>query len=129
MKGAAAGALLAALPALAWAAPAPAPSGLPAPGRHAVDLCVATLPKPPSCGAALVDRRADGSLRWRVDDVVDHLRFHRSQVEVIVMHNIVQIDAFRVPYEWVGHTLQFKDQDRHSVYEIRFAPNPPAAKS
>ena len=37
------------------------------------------------------------------------------------MHNVVQIDEFTVPYEWVGNTLQFKDDDRNSVYEIRFA--------
>ena len=90
-------------------------------GRQTAELCVATLPKPPSCGLAQVDLRADGTVRLRVDDVVYNLKLHSSQVDVVVMHNVVQIDGFTVPYEWVGDTLQFKDDDRNSRYEIRFA--------
>ena len=128
MNVAAARVLLAALPALASAALAAAPPALPGLGRHAVELCVATLPKPPSCGAAQVDLRADGTLRLRVDDVVYDLRLYSSQVEVIVMHNIVQIDEFKVPYTWVGSTLQFRDQERNSMYEIRFGQDKRAAR-
>lgn len=94
-------------------------SAAPAAGRHTAELCVATLPKPPSCGPAQVDLRADGTIRLRVDDIVYNLQLHSSQVEVVVMHNIVQIDGFTVPYEWVGNTLQFTDGDRNSRYEIR----------
>jgi len=90
-------------------------------GRHTAELCVATLPKAPSCGPAQVDLRANGAMRVRVDDIVYNLQLRSSQVEVIVMHNVVQIDEFTVPFEWVGNTLQFKDDDRNSVYEIRFA--------
>ena len=101
----------------AWAAPLARPEA----GRHAAELCVATLPKPPSCGPAQVDLRADGTLRLRIDDIVYNLRLRSSQVEVVVMHNVVQIDEFTVPFEWVGNTLQFRDDDRNSAYEIRFA--------
>ena len=83
-------------------------------------LCVATSAAPPSCGPAQADLGANGSLRVRVDDVVYHLQLRSSQVEIVVMHNVVQIDEFVVPYEWVGHTLRFRDDERHSRYEIRF---------
>ena len=89
-------------------------------GRHAAEFCVATLPKPPSCGPAQADLRADGTLRVRIDDIVYNIKLNSSQVDVVVMHNAVQIDEFTAPYEWLGNTLQFKDDDRKSVYEIRF---------
>ena len=98
-----------------------APPKRPEAGRHVAELCVATLPKAPSCGPAQVDLRADGTLRVRIDDIVYSLLLRSSQVDVVVMHNIVQIDEFTVPYEWVGNTLQFIDGDRHSRYELRFA--------
>ena len=108
---------------LAWAVSglAAAPLARPEAGRHEAQFCVATLPKPPSCGPAQVDLGSDGSLRLRIDDIVYTMRLRSSQVEVVVMHNVVQIDEFTVPYEWVGSTLQFKDDDRNSVYQIRFA--------
>ena len=99
---------------------AAAPLARPEAGRHAAELCVATLPQPPRCGPAQVDLRADGSLRMRIDDIVNNLKRNSSQAEVIVMHNVVQIDEFTAPYEWVGSRLQFKDDDRNSRYEIRF---------
>ncbi|MES2991435.1 MAG: hypothetical protein V4844_08430 [Pseudomonadota bacterium] len=91
-------------------------------GLHAAELCVATLPRPASCGPAKVEVRADGSMRLRVDDIAYTLQLHSSQVDVIVMHNIVQIDGFTAPYEWLGPTLQFVDHERRSRYEIRFMP-------
>jgi hypothetical protein len=110
---------LAAIAALAAAA-APVLDAAPPAGRHTAQLCVATSANAPSCGPALVDLNADGSLRMRVDDVVYQLRLRGSQVEVIVMHNVVQIDEFSAPCEWVGNSLQFNDTERHSRYEIRF---------
>lgn len=110
-----------ALFALATASVSAAPLAGPDAGRHAAELCVATLPKPPSCGPAQVDLRADGTMRLRIDDIVYNMTLRSSQVVVIVMHNVVQIDEFTVPYEWVGNTLQFADDDRNSRYEIRFA--------
>lgn len=111
----------AALLALAALEPSAAPLGRPEVGRHAAELCVATLPKARNCGPAQVDMRSDGTLRMRIDDIVYNMKLNSSQVEVVVMHNVVQIDEFTVPYEWVGSTLQFKDDDRSSIYEIRFA--------
>jgi hypothetical protein len=98
-----------------------APPSRPDVGRPAAEHCVATMPMPPSCGPAQVDLRADGSLRMRVDDIVYNLKLHSSQVDVIVMHHVVQIDEFTAPYEWLGPTLQFVDNDRRSRYEVRFS--------
>ncbi len=92
----------------------------PPPGRHQAELCVATKPKPLVCGPTQAELRSDGQLRLRVDDIVYTLQLRSSQVEVVVMHNVVQIDEFTVPYQWVGNTLQFADDDRNSQYEVRF---------
>ena len=89
-------------------------------GLHQAELCVATKPKPPVCGPTQADLRSDGQLRLRVDDIVYTLQLRSSQVEVVVMHNVVQIDEFTVPYQWVGNTLQFVDDDRNARYEVRF---------
>ncbi len=102
------------------AAPSPRRDQRPAMGRHVAQLCVATSAGPPSCGAAQVDLRANGTASVRVDDVVYHLKLLSSQVEVVVMHNVVQIDEFTAPYTWAGSTLQFVDDDRHARYEVRF---------
>jgi hypothetical protein len=93
----------------------------PGPGRHAALLCVATgASAAPSCGPAQVDVGSNGAVRVRVDDVVYHLQLRSSQVEVVLMHGAVQIDEFTAPYQWVGTSLQFNDDDRKSRYEIRF---------
>lgn len=105
---------------LAFGQSSAAPAQWPAAGRHVAELCVATLPKAPSCGPAQIDLRPDGTLRVRIDDIVYTLQLRSSQVDVVVMHNVVQIDEFSVPYEWVGDTLQFVDDDRNSRYELRF---------
>jgi len=94
--------------------------GRPAVGRHAAELCVATTDAAPSCGPAQVDLRRNGSARVQVDDVVYRLQLHSSQVEVVLMHGAMQIDEFTVPYAWVGRSLQFKDDERHVRYEVRF---------
>lgn len=112
--------LVAALTVLASLGAAAVPAARPEFGRHTVQMCVATSAAPPSCGPAQADLRGDGSLRVRVDDVVYNMRLHSSQVEIVVMHNLVQIDELIVPYQWVGSTLQFNDDDRHSRYEVRF---------
>jgi hypothetical protein len=113
--------IIAALLVVAAGGLAAAPLARPEAGRHAAELCVATLPKPASCGPAQVDLRGDGSLRMRIDDIVYDLKLHSSQVDVVVMHHVVQIDAFTAAYEWVGQTLQFVDGERRARYEIRFA--------
>jgi hypothetical protein len=104
----------------AGGAAAAVPQGRPAVGRHEAELCVATTEGAPSCGPAQVDLRRDGSARVRVDDIVYQLQLHSSQVEVVLMHGAMQIDEFTVPYEWVGRSLQFNDDERHVRYEVRF---------
>jgi len=99
--------------------------GRPAVGRHAAELCVATAAQRPSCGPAQVDLRRDGRASVRIDDVVYHLQLHSSQVEVVLMHGAVQIDEFTVPYEWVGRSLQFTDDERQVRYEVRFGATAP----
>jgi hypothetical protein len=113
---------LAALPLAA----APSPAGArPSAGRHAAELCVTTPTAPPSCGPAQADLRGDGTLRLRIDDVVYSLRLRSSQADLVLMHGAVQIDEFTVPYEWVGSTLRFNDDERSVRYEVRF----PAVKA
>ena len=113
-----ASALLVSLAALNLSA---APASRPGVGRHAAELCVQTSAAPPSCGPAQVDLRRDGSARVRIDDIVYRLQLHSSQVDVVLMHGAVQIDEFTVPYEWVGRSLKFNDDDRSVRYEVRFA--------
>ena len=122
-----AGALLslAALP--LWAVPSATDARPPA-GRHAVELCVATLPAPPNCGPAQAELRSDGSVRMRIDDVVYRMQLHSSQVEIVLMHGAVQIDEFTAPYAWVGKTLQFVDGAKNARYEVRFPAGKAAAK-
>ncbi len=103
-----------------------APDARPAPGRHAVELCVATGAAAPSCGPAQVDLGRDGALRLRIDDVVYHLQLRSSQVEVVLTHGAVQIDEFTVPYAWAGSALTFVDDERSARYEIRFPETRPA---
>jgi hypothetical protein len=113
------------LAALPLAAAPSAPDARPSAGRHAAELCVTTTTAPPSCGPAQADLRGDGTLRLRIDDVVYRLQLHSSQAELVLMHGAVQIDEFTVPYEWVGSTLRFNDDERSVRYEVRF----PAVKA
>jgi hypothetical protein len=112
--------LLLALAAQHAAAAPSADASRPNVGRHTAELCVATLPAPPSCGPAQADLRNDGSLRLRIDDVVYRMQLHSSQVEIVLMHGAVQIDEFTVPYDWAGTTLRFVDAAKNARYEVRF---------
>lgn len=84
------------------------------------ELCVTISTAERSCGPAQVDLGNDGSARVRVDDFVYRLKLNSSQVEVVLMHGAMQIDEFTAPYDWVGRSLQFKDDVRHSHYVLRF---------
>ena len=116
---------LAVLAAFATLGAAAVPSSPPPTGRYVVQMCVATSAAPPSCGPAQADLNVDGLLRVRVDDVVYNMQLRSRQIEIVVMHNVVQIDELIAPYRWVGGTLQFSDDERHSRYEIRFPPRAP----
>jgi hypothetical protein len=113
-------ALLAVAVAVSGGATAAVSEGRPALGRHAAELCVTTAAAEPSCGPAQAELRRDGSARVRIDDLVYRLQLHSSQVEVVLMHGAVQVDEFTVPYEWVGRSLQFNDDERKVRYEVRF---------
>ncbi|MDO9353552.1 MAG: hypothetical protein Q7T55_07645 [Solirubrobacteraceae bacterium] len=107
---------------LAWGCASGLALARPEPGRHAAEFCVATLPKPASCGRVQAELGKNGLLRFRIDDVRYTLQLHSSQLDVVVMHNVVQIDEFTANSDWRGETLTFLDVDRNSRYEIRFAP-------
>lgn len=99
----------------------------PTPGIGTGRLCVATLPKAPSCGPAEVDVQPNGKLRLRIDDVVYDLQLDGERAKVLVTHNAVVIDAFIAPYRWDGTALRFEDGERRSVYEI-VLPGQPVGK-
>ena len=108
-------ALMALLAAGAGATPA-------APGRYDAELCVATRPQAaPTCGAAEVEV-TPARISVRVADIVYRLALKAAQLDVETMHGQMQIDEFTAPYEWLGPTLQFVDNERRSRYELRFAP-------
>ena len=115
---AATGALLALASLPLWAALAPAAPT--SPGRYVAQLCVTTIPAPPNCGPAEAELRRGGALRVRVDDLVYHLKLHRKQVDLMLMHGAVEVDDFVAPYQWAGRLLQFIDADRGVLYEVRF---------
>ena len=97
------------------------PERRPAPGRHVGELCVTPAASAePGCGPAQLDLRPRGRLSVRVDDLVYRLQLHSSQVGVVLMHGIVQVDEFTVPYEWSGDSLTFTDDQRQVRYEVRF---------
>ena len=93
----------------------------PKPGRHDVELCVATSPNAAaSCGPARAEVRSGGAIDVRVADVVYALHLRSSQLNVSTKQERVQIDAFDAPYEWIGETLRFVDVDKNVRYEVRF---------
>ena len=109
---------------LAGAAAIAAPAGAapPAPGRYPAELCVTAASGPPGCGAAAVDVARGGRINVRVNDLVYHLQLHSSQLDLVLMHGFVQVDAFTANYDWIGRALQFVDADRQTRYELRLVP-------
>jgi hypothetical protein len=97
--------------ALAQAAP---PSG-----RYAGELCVATGDAPADCGAVDVTLRGRGRVAVRIADLVYRLTLHSSQLDLVLVHGTVQIDAFTAAYEWQGRTLHFSDPDKPVRYRVR----------
>ena len=88
----------------------------PATGRHAARLCVTTGVSAPGCGAAELDWRSGGRARLRISDIVYTLHFRTRQVDVVLKHGAMQIDAFTAIYEWQGETLSFVDADKNVRY-------------
>lgn len=105
-------------------APAGASSAPPA-GRYAGSLCVTLPGGGPECGPARIEWARSGQARVRVSDLLYALTLHSSQVEVVLKHGAMQIDAFTGSYEWGrsgAHTaLHFVDADKRVRYEVRFS--------
>lgn len=113
---------------LAWAVAAQAkvpataaegPAAAPAAGRHAGELCVRTGDGPAQCGPAEVEFRGN-RLRVQVSDIVYRLRLRSSQADVVLMHGPMQIDEFVADYRWAPQGLQFVDDEKSVLYEVRW---------
>jgi hypothetical protein len=91
----------------------------PAAGRYDGQLCVAIRAGAPDCGPASVEWRSPGIARVRVSDLLYSLTLKSSQVDVVLKHGAMQIDAFTGRYEWDGSTLQFIDADKGVRYEVK----------
>ena len=122
MRASARAAVLAALCAAA-AVPVVARDAVPAAGRYAGRLCVATASGAPECGPASVELRHAGQARVRISDMLYSLTLHSSQVDVVLKHGAMQIDGFAGPYEWKGAgpdaALHFADAAKGVRYEVR----------
>ncbi len=120
------------LAAAAWFACAAATAAPPAPGRYAAQLCVTGSSAEPQCGPADIEWRGAGSARLRISDIVYALQLHTSQVDVVLKHGAMQIDAFTSIYEWDGATLRFVDTEKNLRYEVqrraRLNPRPAARR-
>jgi hypothetical protein len=99
--------------AAAHAAPA-----APAAGRYEARLCVATT-NAPDCGPASVELRSNGLAKVRVSDMLYALTLNSSQVDVVLKHGAMQIDAFTGRYEWKGEVLHFTDAAKGVRYEVQ----------
>jgi hypothetical protein len=100
---------------------ATSPSGPPAPGRYAGQLCVSTSGAPAQCGPVAVVSR-HGKLRVQFSDLVYTLEHQvpKTQMRLVLMHSHVQIDEFLTQGEWLGRSLRFKDPDKDVRYEVRW---------
>jgi hypothetical protein len=90
----------------------------PAAGRYEARLCVATT-SAPDCGPASVELRGNGLAKVRISDMLYALTLKSSQVDVVLKHGAMQIDAFTGLYEWKGEVLHFTDADKGVRYEVQ----------
>lgn len=90
----------------------------PASGRYAGRFCVTTGTADPDCGTAEVTLRAGRQMQIRVADIVYRLQLHSSQLDLVLMHGAMQIDAFTANYEWQDRTLDFSDPQKAVRYRI-----------
>lgn len=110
------------LAAASWAAlAATSPAGPPPPGRYDGRLCVSPLQgEAANCGPAELLVQSGNRAAVRISDIVYRLRLHSSQVDVVLMHGMMQIDGFTTFYDWAGSTLQFSDREKGLRYEVHF---------
>lgn len=105
---------------LGLCSPWAAAQATPAAGRCDGQLCVANRNGAPDCGPASVEWRRSGVASVRVSDMLYALTLKSSQVDVVLRHGAMQIDAFTGRYEWEGGSLQFVDADKGVRYEVQF---------
>jgi hypothetical protein len=74
---------------------------------------------PASCGPADAEVLRGNRVLVRISDIVYRLKLNSSQVEVVLMHGALQIDAFVAVYEWEGPNLAFVDAAKRTRYELR----------
>jgi hypothetical protein len=91
----------------------------PSDGRYAGELCVAQAARPADCGPVQLTLASDVVL-VRVSDMVYRLFLNGDQLDLMLMHDRVPVDAFNAGYEWHGWDLRFADKARSVRYEVRF---------
>jgi hypothetical protein len=91
----------------------------PSDGRYAGELCVAQAARPADCGPVQLMLASDVVL-VRVSDMVYRLFLNGDQLDLLLMHDRVQVDAFNAGYAWHGQSLRFTDIARSVRYEVRF---------
>lgn len=107
--------------ALALLIGATAVSAAPGAGRYDGEFCVTIAQQPRSCGPVDVQVLSAQRLTVRVADIAYRLELRSSQLDVVTMHGLMQIDGFVAPYEWLGDVLQFDDLPKNTRYELRVA--------
>lgn len=90
----------------------------PAAGRYNGELCVTIGQQPQSCGPVDVQVLSAQRLTARVADIAYRLELRSSQLDVVTMHGLMQIDGFVAPYEWAGTALRFDDLEKRTRYEL-----------
>ena len=96
---------------------------VPADGRYDGELCVSAASGAPNCGTAEVSL-FKGRAKVRVSDIVYNLQLEDGQLELMLVHGSVLVDAFSTTYSWDRRFLRFVDVDRRVYYRVRFANAP-----
>ena len=93
-------------------------------GRYDGELCVATGTQSANCGPAQV-WLSNHLVQVRVSDIVYRLFLSDGELDLVLMHGAMQVDAFSAPYTWIRRELQFVDPDKPVHYRIRFGDRAP----
>ena len=89
-------------------------------GLYAGELCTAVAAEPLNCGAADVFL-SKARAKVRVSDFIYDLALEEGQVEVILVHGRTLVDVWSASYSWDDHYLRFIDEERRTLYRVRFA--------
>ena len=93
---------------------------VPADGLYAGELCTAVAAGPLDCGSAEVFLSNDRA-KVRVSDFIYDLSLQEGQIEVLLVHGRTLVDVWSARYSWDQHYLRFIDQERRTLYRVRFA--------